>query len=79
MLMIVWSFIRQVVIMPIKRLVCGKKLDECNCLNCEYSDTLGAFCDCDSPGFIPERIFEKYGDEDLPKYCGFYKAREESI
>ncbi len=32
--------------------------------------------ECDAPEEIPEEIYAKYGDDDLPKYCNQFKVRE---
>jgi hypothetical protein len=30
---------------------------------------------CDAPGHIPDKVFETYGDEELPGHCGFFQPR----
>jgi hypothetical protein len=44
------------------------------CLNCEYNSTYeDGWAECDPPGFVPESIYRKYEDDQLPKHCGFWK------
>jgi hypothetical protein len=43
---------------------------DADCFNCKYGQNE---YECNPPGVIPEAMYEKYDDDQLPKHCGFYK------
>jgi hypothetical protein len=50
-----------------------------SCKDCVYDvpdeDNL-SWQECAAPGEIPEEIFERYDDNELPKHCGYFKRRQ---